>query len=83
MNLKKIVSTAFLTLLLISLNQIGANATSTVGPDNKNVKALFNAIASSDPDKIALAQKYVVQNSSADYAITMIDRKSTRLNSSH
>ena len=72
MNLKKIISTAFLTLLLISLNQIGANATSTVGPDNKNVKALFNAIASSDPDKIALAQKYVVQNSSADYAITMI-----------
>jgi hypothetical protein len=39
---------------------------------NSNVKALFTAIATSDPDKLAIAQKYVSQNSSADLALTMI-----------
>jgi hypothetical protein len=39
---------------------------------NANVKALFTAIATSDPDKLAIAQKYVSQNSSADLALTMI-----------
>ena len=39
---------------------------------NSNVKALFTAIASSDPDKVSIAQKYISQNSSADLALTMI-----------
>ena len=39
---------------------------------NSNIKALFTAIATSDPDKLAIAQKYISQNSSADLAVTMI-----------
>jgi hypothetical protein len=39
---------------------------------NSNVKALFTAIASSDPDKVSIAQKYISQNSAADLALTMI-----------
>ena len=63
-----IVSVFFLT------NSISATAmpNSDTSVTNANVKALFTAIASSDPDKLAIAQKYVSQNSSADLALTMI-----------
>jgi hypothetical protein len=59
---------------LLVLNSISASAlpTSDASVSNSNVKALFNAIATSDPDKIAIAQKYISQNSSADLAVTMI-----------
>ena len=63
-----IVSVFFLT------NSISATAmpNSDASVANANVKALFTAIATSDPDKLAIAQKYVSQNSSADLALTMI-----------
>ena len=63
-----IVSVFFLT------NSISATAmpNSNTSVNNANVKALFTAIATSDPDKLAIAQKYVSQNSSADLALTMI-----------
>ena len=63
-----IVSVFFLT------NSISATAmpNSDASVTNANVKALFTAIATSDPDKLAIAQKYVSQNSSADLALTMI-----------
>ena len=63
-----IVSVFFLT------NSISATAmpNSDASVTNANVKALFTAIATSDPDKLAIAQKYVSQNSSADIALTMI-----------
>ena len=53
---------------------MNANAmpTSDTAVTNSNVKALFNAIASSDPDKVSIAQKYISQNSPADLAVTMI-----------
>jgi hypothetical protein len=62
------VSVFFLT------NSISATAmpNSDTSVTNANVKALFTAIATSDPDKLAIAQKYVSQNSSADLALTMI-----------
>ena len=63
-----IVSVFFLT------NSISATAmpNSDASVTNANVKALFTAIATSDPDKLVIAQKYVSQNSSADLALTMI-----------
>jgi hypothetical protein len=63
-----IVSVFFLT------NSISATAmpNSDTSVTNANVKALFTAIATSDPDQLAIAQKYVSQNSSADLALTMI-----------
>jgi len=63
-----IVSVFFLT------NSISATAmpNSDTSVTNANVKALLTAIATSDPDKLAIAQKYVSQNSSADLALTMI-----------
>ena len=63
-----IVSVFFLT------NSFSATAmpNSDTSVTNANVKALFTAIATSDPDKLAIAQKYVSQNSSADLALTMI-----------
>lgn len=63
-----IVSVFFLT------NSISATAmpNSDTSVTNANVKSLFTAIATSDPDKLAIAQKYVSQNSSADLALTMI-----------
>jgi hypothetical protein len=63
-----IVSVFFLT------NSISATAmpNADTSVTNANVKALFTAIATSDPDKLAIAQKYVSQNSSADLALTMI-----------
>ena len=56
------------------INSISASAmpNSDTSVTNANVKALFTAIATSDPDKLAIAQKYVSQNSSADLALTMI-----------
>jgi hypothetical protein len=56
------------------LNSVTASAlpTSDASVTNSNVKALFTAIATSDPDKLAIAQKYISQNSSADLAVTMI-----------
>ena len=60
--------------LFLSSNLMNANAipTSNAAVTNSNVKALFNAIASSDPDKVSIAQKYISQNSPADLAVTMI-----------
>jgi hypothetical protein len=60
--------------LFLSSNLITANAMplTNAAVTNSNVKALFNAIASSDPDKVSIAQKYISQNSSADLALTMI-----------
>jgi hypothetical protein len=60
--------------LFLSSNLITANAMplTNAAVTNSNVKALFNAIASSDPDKVSNAQKYISQNSSADLALTMI-----------
>ena len=60
--------------LFLSSNLITANAMplTNAAVTNSNVKALFTAIASSDPDKVNIAQKYISQNSSADLALTMI-----------
>ena len=68
----------YLSGLIVSVflltNSISATAmpNSDASVTNANVKALFTAIATSDPDKLAIAQKYVSQNSSADLALTMI-----------
>ena len=69
----KYVSGLIVSLFLIA-NSISATAmpNSDTSVTNSNVKALFTAIATSDPDKLAIAQKYVSQNSSADLALTMI-----------
>jgi hypothetical protein len=60
--------------LFLSSNLITANAMplTNAAVTNSNVKALFTSIASSDPDKVSIAQKYISQNSSADLALTMI-----------
>ena len=60
--------------LFLSSNLSTANAMplTNAAVTNSNVKALFTAIASSDPDKVSIAQKYISQNSSADLALTMI-----------
>ena len=63
-----IVSIFFLTNSIFATAMPNSDASVT----NANVKALFTAIATSDPDKLAIAQKYVSQNSSADLALTMI-----------
>jgi hypothetical protein len=68
----------YLSGLIVSIflltNSISAAAmpNSDTSVTNANVKALFLAIATSDPDKLVIAQKYVSQNSSADLALTMI-----------
>ena len=64
-----LVSSVFLSSNLMNAN---AMPTSDTVVTNSNVKALFNAIASSDPDKVSIAQKYISQNSPADLAVTMI-----------
>jgi hypothetical protein len=69
----KYLSGLILSIFLLT-NSISATAmpNSDTSVANANVKALFTAIATSDPDKLAIAQKYVSQNSSADLALTMI-----------
>ena len=69
----KYVSSLVISIFFI-LNSISATAlpSTDAGVTNSNVKALFTAIATSDPDKLAIAQKYLSQNSSADLAVTMI-----------
>jgi hypothetical protein len=59
---------------ILILNSVTASAfpLSDASVINSDVKALFTAIATSDPDKLATAQKYISQNSSADLAVTMI-----------
>lgn len=71
MNYKNL-KTLSITILLIISTSATAYADSNANPNNKNVKALFTAMASSDPDKLAIAQKYVEQNSSADLVLTML-----------
>ena len=65
---------SLVTSFFFILNSISATAlpSTDAGVTNSNVKALFTAIATSDPDKLAIAQKYLSQNSSADLAVTMI-----------
>ena len=65
---------SLVTSIFFILNSISATAlpSTDAGVTNSNVKALFTAIATSDPDKLAIAQKYLSQNSSADLAVTMI-----------
>ncbi len=60
--------------LFLSSNFITANAmpSTSAAVTNSNIKALFTALASSDPDKVNIAQKYVAQNSPADLAVTML-----------
>lgn len=72
--LKNKKALSLLITLFLSSNSMIATAlpSADVSPTNPNVKALFNAIASSDPDKLSIAQKYISQNSSADLAVTMI-----------
>ena len=69
----KYVSSLVISIFFI-LNSISATAlpSTDAGVTNSNVKALFTAIATSDPDKLAIAQKYLSQNSSAYLAVTMI-----------
>ena len=68
----------YVSSLVISIFFLANTVSATALPNtdatvtNSNVKALFTAIASSDPDKLAIAQKYISQNSSADLAVTMI-----------
>lgn len=68
----------YLSCLIVSVFLLTNSTSATAVPNsdtsvtNANVKALFAAIATSDPDKLAIAQKYVSQNSSADLALTMI-----------
>ena len=68
----------YLSGLIVSVFLLANSFSATAMPNsdtsvtNSNVKALFTAIATSDPDKLAIAQKYVSQNSSADFALTMI-----------
>ena len=68
----KYIKTLLATGLLIISPSVAAQADTNANPSNQNVKALFTAMASSDPDKLAIAQKYVEQNSSADHALTML-----------
>jgi len=68
----KYIKTLLATGLLIISTSVTAQADTNANPSNQNVKALFTAMASSDPDKLAIAQKYVEQNSSADLALTML-----------
>ena len=68
----KYIKTLLATGLLIISTSVTAQADTNTNPSNQNVKALFTAMASSDPDKLAVAQKYVEQNSSADLALTML-----------
>jgi len=68
----KYIKTLLATGLLIISTSVAAQADTNANPSNQNVKALFTAMASSDPDKLAVAQKYVEQNSSADLALTML-----------
>ena len=65
---------SLVTSIFFILNSISATAlpSTDAGVTNSNVKALFTAIATSDPDKLAIAQKYLSQNTSADLAVTMI-----------
>ena len=69
----KYVSGLIVSVFLLA-NAISATAmpNSDTSVTNSNVKALFTAIATSDPDQLAIAQKYVSQNSPADLALTMI-----------
>ena len=69
----KYVSSLVISVFFIA-NSISATAlpNADTAVTNSNVKALFTAIATSDPDKLAIAQKYISQNSSADLAVTMI-----------
>ena len=68
----------YLSGLIVSVFLLTNSTSATAMPNsdtsvtNANVKALFTAIATSDPDKLAIAQKYVSQNSSADLTLTMI-----------
>jgi len=71
MNFKNF-KTLLITVFFIISTSATAHADSNANPSNKNVKALFTAMASSDPDKLAIAQKYVEQNSSADLTLTML-----------
>ena len=71
MNFKNF-KTLLITVFFIISTSATAQADSNANPNNKNVKALFTAMASSDPDKLAIAQKYVEQNSSADLTLTML-----------
>lgn len=58
--------------LLLNSTVASALPTSDNSLNNSNVKALFSAIGSSNPDRVSSAQKFVTQNSSADLALTMI-----------
>jgi len=71
MNFKNF-KTLLITVFFIISTSATAHADSNANPNNKNVKALFTAMASSDPDKLAIAQKYVEQNSTADLTLTML-----------
>ena len=64
--------TLIVSVLLVFGSSSVAKADTVTNTSNKNVRALLNAMASSDPDKLSIAQKYVEQNSSADLAITML-----------
>jgi hypothetical protein len=64
-----LVSSLFLSSNLVTATAMPMTNASVT---NSNVKALFAAITSSDPDKVSIAQKYISQNSSADLALTMI-----------
>ena len=64
-----LVSSLFLSSNLVTANALPLTNTTVT---NSNVKALFTALASSDPDKVNIAQKYIAQNSPADLAVTMI-----------
>ena len=75
---EKMTKLKYVSSLVISIFFLANTVSATALPNtdatvtNSNVKALFTAIASSDPDKLAIAQKYISQNSSADLAVTMI-----------
>jgi hypothetical protein len=75
---EKMTKLKYVLSLVISIFFIANSISATALPNadatvtNSNVKALFTAIATSDPDKLAIAQKYLSQNSSADLAVTMI-----------
>jgi hypothetical protein len=75
---EKMTKLKYVSSLVIGVFFIANSISATALPNadtavtNSNVKALFTAIATSDPDKLAIAQKYISQNSSADLAVTMI-----------
>jgi hypothetical protein len=69
----KYLSGLIVSIFLLSNSiSVAAVPTADTSITNANIKALFTAIATSDPDQLAIAQKYVSQNSSADLALTMI-----------